>query len=114
MAGDDFVPPAVTFPEAPTLPKIAREGLVLLAVETELCPFVLPNVLAIVGDRGVTAFTINARRDGRVQRIEIEMAAPRERGTSLMLQDLRRLRNVRQARFGFPPHESGLPIAAKL
>lgn len=110
----DFVPPGVSFPETPTLPKIAREGLVLLAVETELCPHVLPRVLMIVGERGATAFTIKAHRDGRVQRIDIEMAAPGDRGTSLILQDLRRLINVRQARFGFPPHDSGLPVSAKL
>lgn len=114
MADDDFVPPGLSFPEVPDLPKIVRADLALLCVETELCAFVLPRVLAIVTDRGATAYTISALRDGRVQRIEIEMAAPGERGIASMLLDLRRLRNVRQARFGFPLDDSGLPIAAKL
>lgn len=111
---DDPLLPGISFPEAPMLPKITRESLVLLAVETEFCPVVLPRILAIFSERDVTAFTINTQRDERIQCIEIEMAALGERCAAHMLQEVLRLRNVRKARFGFPPQDSGLPIAAKL
>lgn len=111
---DDSLVPDISFPEMPLLPKITREGLVLLAIETEFCPVVLPRILALFSEHSVTAFTINTLRDERVQCIEIEFAASGDRFAALMLQDVLRLRNVRRARFGFPPHDSGLPIAAKL
>lgn len=73
-----------------------------------------PALLTIVGERGITAFTINDQRDERVQSSEIELAAPGERVRLLLLQEALRLRNVRKARFGFPLQYSELPIAAKL
>lgn len=52
---------------------LPRERLAIIAIDTELCPFVLDRVLGIFVAREVTAFTIRIRRIAPVQKIEVEI-----------------------------------------
>jgi hypothetical protein len=83
-------------------PKVERAATARLIVEAEQCPLVLRRVLDAIADRDITPFTIFSRRDTRFQFIEVEMIALPEASALLVLQDLRRLRNVRVARFACP------------
>ncbi|ALJ14687.1 hypothetical protein ATM17_18160 [Sphingopyxis macrogoltabida] len=73
-----------------------------LVVETERCPLILDRVLEIIRERDVLPFTITAKRDLRVQMIEMEVSAPEQQPALALLQDIRRLANVRFARFHYP------------
>jgi hypothetical protein len=114
MANEDFGTSGVDLPVAPEFRKIVRARLILLCVETEHCALVLPQLLTIVSKHGATAFTVHIRQDDRIHRIEIEMATLTEREATLLLQALRRLRNVRQARFDSSPYDTALHVSAKI
>lgn len=76
---------------------LPRERLGILAIEAELCPYVLARILALLAARATVAFTIHVRRGPQVQSIEIEINA--EGGAAMpILHQLRRLPMVRQAR----------------
>jgi len=114
MEDEDFAAPGAGFPVASEFQKIARANLILLRVETEHCALVLPRLLTIVAKHGATAFTVHTRHDNLIKRIEIEMANPTNRAATLLLQELRRLRNVRQARFDSSPYENALQLSVKI
>lgn len=106
---------SISFPDAPELPKIDRANMAQLVVETEKCPLILARVLEVVREHGTLPFTITTRRDSRVQIIEMELSALPQRPALVILQDLRRLSNVRLARF-LPPADQTQPpaVAAKV
>ena len=58
----------------PLFPKVRREELAMFVIETELCPFVLPRVLAVVREHGAFDLTIDTQSNIRVQQIKIEIA----------------------------------------
>lgn len=91
--------PSISFPEPPDFPKVDRSQMAQLIVETEKCPLILSLVLEVIRERDILPFTIATRRDSRVQIIEIELCALPDRPATAILQDLRRLSNVRIARF---------------
>lgn len=112
---DQAFRPSISFPEPPDLPKINRANMAQLVVETERCPLILARVLEVVRDHDAMPFTIAARRDSRVQIIEMELTTLPQRPALAILQDLRRLSNVRLARFLLPAHqEPQTPVAAKI
>jgi acetolactate synthase regulatory subunit len=94
--------PLISFPEPPELAKVDRANMAQLVVETEKCPLILSRVLEVVRDHDAMPFTIAARRDSRIQIIEIELSTLPQRPMLAILQDLRRLSNVRLARFLLP------------
>ena len=107
--------PRISFPEPPVFPQVGRDNIALLAIETEHCPHVMQRVLGAVTDRKILAFTISAAREGRVQRVEIELARPRQELTRALLNDLLRITNVRRARLLVPSERQQTePVAAKL
>lgn len=107
--------PSISFPQPPELPKIDRANMAQLIVETERCPLILSRVLEVVREHGALPYTIAARRDARVQIIEMELSALPQRPALVILQDLRRLSNVRLARFLLPADHAQTPaIAAKV
>lgn len=95
--------PQHRFHPLPCLAKIDRDALAHLLVETELCPYILARVLDVVGGHAIVPFTISARRDDRFQFVDFEIAALPEAEALIVLQDIRRLRNVRVAGFASPP-----------
>ena len=114
MIGQDYKP-SISFPEPPELPKIDRANMAQLIVETEKCPLILARILEVVREHGALPFTIAARRDARVQIIEVELSALPQRPALVILQDLRRLSNVRLARFLLPADQAHPPaVAAKV
>lgn len=84
------------------LQKVAREGLGLVWVETELCPYVLARVLETITESGLIAFSIMARRKENFQTIEIELRLPGERAALVLLQRIRRIMAVRRASWAIP------------
>lgn len=113
MFGQDYKP-SISFPEPPELPKIDRGDMAQLIVETELCKLVLSRVLEVIRQRDVLPFTISTRRSAKAQIIEMELVALPQRPALAVLQDLRRLSNVRGARFLLPAdHEAAPAVSAK-
>lgn len=107
--------PSISFPEPPPLAKVDRAQMAQLVVETERCPLILARVLEVIREREVLPFTIATRRDARVQIIEMELVALPQRPALAILQDLRRLSNVRFARFLLPAEQHRQPtVAAKV
>jgi len=107
--------PSISFSPPPELPKVDRADMALLVIETEKCPLILARILEVVREHGALPFTIAARRDSRVQIIEMELSALPQRPALVILQDLRRLSNVRLARFLLPADQAQPPaVAAKV
>lgn len=114
MIGQDYKP-SISFPAPPELPKIDRANMAQLVVETEMCPLILTRVLEVIREHDALPFTISARRDARVQIIEMELTTLPQRPALAILQDLRRLSNVRLARFLLPADLEQRPaVAAKV
>ena len=112
---DQAYRPSISFPEPPDLPKIDRANMAQLIVETERCPLILARVLEVVREHGALPYTIASRRDSRVQIIEMELSELPQRPALIILQDLRRLSNVRLARFLLPAdQESQSVVVAKV
>jgi hypothetical protein len=113
MIGQDYKP-SISFPDPPELPKIDRANMAQLVVETEKCPLILSRILEVIRQAHVLPFTITARRDARVQIIEMELGALPQRPALAILQELRRLSNVRVARYMLPDDQTTpTPIPAK-
>ena len=76
---------------------VPRERLGIFAIEAELCPYVLSNILRIVAVSEAVTFTIHVRRYPHMQKVELETGAD---GDTVMriLHQLRRLAMVRHAR----------------
>ena len=111
---DQAYRPSISFPEPPELPKIDRADMALLVVETEKCPLIIARVLEVLREHGALPYTIASRRDSRIQIIEMELSALPQRPVLVILQDLRRLSNVRLARFLLPADQARPPaVAAK-
>lgn len=86
-----------------------------LVVETEKCPLILSRILEIIREHKALPFTIAMRRGPCVQIIEIEVIAPPQRPALAILQDIRRMSNVRFARFLLPADQVPQPsVAAKV
>lgn len=105
--------PSISFVPPPDLPKVNRANMAQLVVETEPCPLILSRILEVVRQRDILPFTITARRETRVQIIEMELSALPQRPALAVLQDLRRLSNVRGARFLLPADSIPTGVAAK-
>lgn len=106
--------PSICFPPPPELFKVDRSTMAQLVVEAEHCSQVLGRVLEVIRKREILLFTIATRRDTRVQVIELELTALTQRPALAVLQDLRRLSNVRVARFLYPCDQLSRPaISAK-
>lgn len=106
--------PSIAFPSPPELAKVDRTRMARLEVETEKCPLILSRILEVVHEHHILPFTIGTRRDSRVQIVEIELCAPPQKPALAILQDLRRLSNVRLARFLLPMEQTPPPVAAKV
>lgn len=105
---------SISFPSPPAFPKVDRSTMAQLVVETEICKLVLSRVLEVIRERDVLPFTISTRRNTKVQIIEMEMVAMPQRPALAILQDIRRLSNVRFARFLLPAdHEAAPAVSAK-
>ena len=105
----------VVFPPAPEFPKVGREALALLVLETEHCPHVVRRVVGIVITSGALPFTFRLCREDRVQNIEIEFAAMAEKRALSLLHELRRVMSVRRARMLIPAErDAHAPVVAKL
>lgn len=107
--------PSIAFPAPPELTKVDRANIAILLVETEKCPLILSRVLEVVREHDALPFTIAARRDTRVQIIEMELRVLPQKPALAILQGLRRLSNVRVARFLPPPdhiQQAALPAKA--
>lgn len=87
----------------------------MLAIETELCPHVVARILAILAARDVVPFTLTLRRTPHCQSIDIEIPALSPGESVVILQNLRRILNIRCARL-LAAGERGLisPLRAKL
>lgn len=107
--------PSISFPPPPEFLKVDRSTMAQLVVETELCKLVLSRVLEVIRQREVLPFTISTRRSAKAQIIEMELVALPQRPALAILQDLRRLSNVRGARFLLPAdHEAAPAVSAKV
>ncbi len=107
--------PSISFPEPPEFPKLNRAHMAQLVVETEKCPLILSRILEVVKQHDALPFTIATRRDSRVQIVEMELSTIPQGPALAILQDLRRLSNVRLARFLLPAdQEPQTPVAAKI
>lgn len=85
-----------------------------LVVETEKCPLIFARILEVVHEHDILPFTIATRQDSRMQIVEMELTALPQRLSLAILQDLRRLSNVRIARFLLPAEQAEQrSIAAK-
>ena len=91
---------------------IARAEFPQLVVETEKCPLILNRILEVIRDHDALPFTIATRRNTSVQIVEMELIAPPQRPALAILQDLRRLSNVRFARFLLPADQDQQPVVA--
>lgn len=109
-------PARAGYASPPQLPKVSREQLATLCVDTELCPQVLLRVLGLLAARGLIPFTIAARRDEKIQRIEIEIDALPARESLVLLQNLRRIIMVRRAELKGAAEraQASAPLPAKL
>lgn len=105
---------SITFPPPPELAKIDRTMMAQLVVETEKCPLILSRILETVRKHEILPFTIGTRRDSRIQIVEIGLCALPQKPALAILQDLRRLSNVRLARFLLPAEQTQQPVAAKV
>lgn len=101
--------PSISFPAPPEFLKVDRSTMGQLVVETELCQLILSRVLEVIRQRDVLPFTISTRRNKKVQIIEMELVALPQPPALAILQDLRRLSNVRVARFLLPANEGAAP-----
>jgi acetolactate synthase regulatory subunit len=107
--------PSISFPEPPEFPKLNRAHMAQLVVETEKCPLILSRVLEVIREHEILPFTISTRRESHVQTIEMELSALPNRPATAILQDLRRLSNVRVARFLLPADQApASTVAAKV
>lgn len=107
--------PSISFPDPPELPKIDRANMAQLIVETEKCPLILSRILEVVREHDALPYTIATRRDSRIQIVEMELSVLPQRPALAILQDLRRLSNVRVARFLLPADQARAPaVAAKV
>lgn len=113
MSEQDYRP-AISFPEPPELPKLDRAQMAQLVVETERCPLILSRILEVVRQHDALPFTIATRRDTRVQIVEMEVSIMPQRPALAILQDLRRLSNVRLAKFLLPADQERQSVAAKM
>jgi len=104
--------PSISFPAPPELPKIDRANMAQLVVETEKCPLILTRILEVIRDHDALPFTIATRRNTSVQIVEMELIAPPQRPALAILQDLRRLSNVRFARFLLPADQDQQRVVA--
>lgn len=94
---------------------LPRERLAIIAIETELCPFVLGRVLGVFTARGVIAFTIRVRRIAPFQTIEVEIDGADElvRQILYVMRRLPMVRSVHAARYA-EQHAPVVPVRAKL
>ncbi|SEH13007.1 hypothetical protein SAMN05428974_0627 [Sphingopyxis sp. YR583] len=102
--------PSISFPVPLALPKIARSAMMQLVVETEHCPFILDRVLGTIREHDGLPFTIRTDRGTRIQRIEVDLGAQDDEAALVLLQALRRLPNVRGARFMLPAELPEQPV----
>lgn len=101
--------PSISFPAPPELTQIDRANMAQFVVESEKCPLILGRVLEVIRARDILPFTIASRWDSHIQTIEIELTALPHRTALATLQDLRRLSNVRIARFLLPAEQTPPP-----
>jgi len=107
--------PSISFSPPPELSKVDRASMAQLVVETEKCQLILSRILEVIREHDILPFTIATRRDSRVQIVEMELTALPQRQALAILQDLRRLSNVRVARFILPAdHDRQLAVTAKV
>lgn len=105
----------ISFPDPPELPKIDRANMAQLVIETEKCPLILSRILEVIRRHDALPYTIATRRDTRIQIVEMELSVLPQRPALAILQDLRRLSNVRVARFLVPADLARPPaVASKL
>lgn len=99
---------AISFEPPPRLEKVGRDEMIALHVDAEHCPLVLSQLLACLTRHALIPFLVRVELERRTRHIEIEVGRVGVGDLRHLLQDVRRIRNVRTAEACGRPLSDGL------
>ena len=82
-----------------TRTKTPRASLARLRVEAHLCPQVMMRVLGLIAQQAIVPATIQFERRARSVRFEIEVDGLSDQSAQILLEKVRMIVTVRNARF---------------